>query len=511
MGTWNDQERGHEAVRAETPSRRVAGCMAALVGAIGLGGLVGWEAGVPWLMHWASWSGWEAPGGALAMLACAASLWLQLPVNVPRWRRRLAQGVSAATGIVALTAALEHASGIDLVFDDVLFTIGLPAPPDGAAGNSGFGATMTLLCASMSLVLLRTRSLPALCVSTASTSGALVLSLTALFGYSLDVSRDSGFWKLFGMALQSAVGFLVLGGGIMAGRPDRPLVATIISPHAGGIMARRILPFALGLPILLAVIQLMGEQAEGGSRSASMALRISLFVSLQTIVVLVSAYALNRTDARRRAAEESRRRMLDELDHRVKNTLASVISVCEQTLDSSRSLEEFRRAFMGRVHAMARAHEALAAHRWDGVSVRTLVETTMAPFVNEGNPRVRIDGRETLLPAAATLPVAATLHELATNAAKHGALSGPGGGIDVKWSSPSGGGTSIRWTETPGKAGGGRSRPVHSGGFGTTLIRGLVAHELKGSTDLVIDETGVRCSIFVPQTVRGLEAEGGVA
>ena len=69
MGTWNDQERGHEAVRAETPSRRVAGCMAALVGGIGLGGLVGWEAGVPWLMHWAWWWGWEAPGGALAMLA----------------------------------------------------------------------------------------------------------------------------------------------------------------------------------------------------------------------------------------------------------------------------------------------------------------------------------------------------------------------------------------------------------------------------------------------------------
>jgi hypothetical protein len=121
---------------------------------------------------------------------------------------------------------------------------------------------------------------------------------------------------------------------------------------------------------------------------------------VQTIVVLISAYALNRTDNKRREAEESRRLMLDELDHRVKNTLASVVAMCEQTLGSVKSMEEFRAAFIGRVHAMARAHEALASRRWDGVSIRELVETTVAPFATSGRSSFRLDGDEAVLPAA---------------------------------------------------------------------------------------------------------------
>jgi len=195
--------------------------------------------------------------------------------------------------------------------------------------------------------------------------------------------------------------------------------------------------------------------------------------------------------------------MLDELDHRVKNTLASVVAMCEQTLGSVKSMEEFRAAFIGRVHAMARAHEALASRRWDGVSIRELVETTMAPFATSGRSSFRLDGDEAVLPAAAAVPVAATLHELATNAAKHGALSESGGGISVEWSRPADGGMDIRWTERSPKRTGARSAPVHSGGFGTTLIRGLVAHELKGSTDLEIDDEGVRCRIHVPAGAAG--------
>jgi two-component sensor histidine kinase len=474
--------------------------MAAFVAAIGLGGLIGWKADIPGLHSWTAWTGWEAPGGAVAMLVCGACLWLQVPEVIPPWRRRVALGLSIITGALALMACIEEWFGVELTIDDLFFKIGLQKEIGDMPGN---GASITLLCACVSFVLFRTRSLPALCVSTVGTSGCLILSLTAVFGFSLGVDPGSPFWRIFGMSIQTALAFLVLGGGLIAGRPDRPLIATISSPHAGGVMARRILPVAIGLPLLLAGIQLVSERVGNASPSASVALRVSLFVSVQTIVVLISAYALNRTDNKRREAEESRRLMLDELDHRVKNTLASVVAMCEQTLGSVKSMEEFRAAFIGRVHAMARAHEALASRRWDGVSIRELVETTMAPFATSGRSSFRLDGDEAVLPAAAAVPVAATLHELATNAAKHGALSESGGGISVEWSRPADGGMDIRWTERSPKRTGARSAPVHSGGFGTTLIRGLVAHELKGSTDLEIDDEGVRCRIHVPAGAAG--------
>jgi hypothetical protein len=87
-------------------ARRVAMVMAAFVAAIGLGGLIGWKADIPGLRSWTAWTGWEAPGGAVAMLVCGACLWLQVPEVIPPWRRRVALGLSIITGALALMATV---------------------------------------------------------------------------------------------------------------------------------------------------------------------------------------------------------------------------------------------------------------------------------------------------------------------------------------------------------------------------------------------------------------------
>jgi two-component sensor histidine kinase len=150
---------------------------------------------------------------------------------------------------------------------------------------------------------------------------------------------------------------------------------------------------------------------------------------------------------------------------------------------------------------MARAHEALAATRWHGVELGPMIRATVEPFVGPGSDRLRLSGGRVILKAEAALPVAATLHELATNAVKHGGLSGrPDAGlIDVKWGVAEGGRLTIDWVETgSGAATVESANPGPSQGFGTTLIRGLIAHELKGSTDLDLAPGIVTCRLTVP-------------
>jgi PAS domain S-box-containing protein len=133
----------------------------------------------------------------------------------------------------------------------------------------------------------------------------------------------------------------------------------------------------------------------------------------------------------RKRVEEQQRVLLSELDHRVKNTLATVSAVVSHPLDASGSMADFATALDGRVQSMARAHELLSASRWQGISVAELVRRELAPYATTDN--TEINGPEVLLRAEAGQVMAMVLHELATNAAKYGALSTQNGRVSIKW------------------------------------------------------------------------------
>ena len=199
----------------------------------------------------------------------------------------------------------------------------------------------------------------------------------------------------------------------------------------------------------------------------------------------------------RKRAEEQQRLLVRELDHRVKNVLASVGAVAQRTGEGSGSVDEFLHGFDGRIQSMANAHALLSRSHWQGVSVAELVHNELAPCVRTGGAVV--EGPDILLFAEAIQPIAIALHELVTNALKYGALSAQNGHITVRWQCQKNDHAEERlvmdWIETGGPA---VVAPDHTG-YGTRAIRSLIPYELGGTVDLVFDPAGVRCRIEVPR------------
>jgi len=198
----------------------------------------------------------------------------------------------------------------------------------------------------------------------------------------------------------------------------------------------------------------------------------------------------------RKRAERHQRALNAELDHRVKNVLASVAAVAQRTREDSGSMDEFLQLFDGRIQSMANAHALLSRSHWEGVSLADLVYNELAPCVTEGNASV--EGPKVLLSPEATQPIAIVLHELVTNASKYGALTTPQGRILVRWDwrleAQAQGRLFVEWVETGGPPVVIPSQP----GYGTSAIRNLVPYELGGTVDLVFDAKGLRCSIELP-------------
>jgi PAS domain S-box-containing protein len=198
----------------------------------------------------------------------------------------------------------------------------------------------------------------------------------------------------------------------------------------------------------------------------------------------------------RKRAEEQQRLLVRELDHRVKNVLASVGAVAQRTREGSGSIDEFLHGFEGRMQSMANAHALLSRSHWQGVSLAELVRNELAPCVRTGG--ARIDGPDVVLGAEATQPIAIALHELVTNALKYGALSCENGHITVRWRCQHNGAAPSRlvmeWIESGGPA---VVAPQETG-YGTRAIRSLIPYELGGVVDLQFDAAGVRCHIEVP-------------
>ena len=218
------------------------------------------------------------------------------------------------------------------------------------------------------------------------------------------------------------------------------------------------------------------------------------------------------TDAKR--AEEHLLLLIHELNHRVKNTLATVQSIATQSLRGldGPEADAGRAAFEARLIALARAHDILTRESWEGAELRAVVADAVRPLESADGQRSRfvLSGPPLRLAPRLALSIAMALHELGTNAVKYGALSKEGGHVAIAWTVERGAELrlSLRWSES----GGPPVTPPTRTGFGSRLIERSLARELAGEVQLRYEPGGVVCTIDAPVPAPGLlERKGGTA
>jgi PAS domain S-box-containing protein len=205
--------------------------------------------------------------------------------------------------------------------------------------------------------------------------------------------------------------------------------------------------------------------------------------------------AIVRDITERRQFEEHQQLLVAEIDHRAKNLLASVQSMILLSMREARSIDAYTKTLIGRIGAMARAHELLSREKWEGARLHDLIRSELESLVGEDSDAVVIVGEDVRLPARPAQTLALALHELTTNAAKYGALSNPGGRVTITCAlgRRSSGTLRLDWVES----GGPEVRPPERRGFGSTLIHRGIAHALDGEATTDYAREGLRCHIEI--------------
>lgn len=218
----------------------------------------------------------------------------------------------------------------------------------------------------------------------------------------------------------------------------------------------------------------------------------------EVIAILDSATDLSEITIDRLHAEARQRLMVRELDHRVKNNLASVMSLAQQTAASADSIDAFLPALFGRITSLAIAHEQLAQSKWDGANLASMARQIAGSLTAISPERLAMEGPPVLLCPNMAPALSMVIHELAVNAAKHGALSHPAGRVTMIWQCrdhEEGQRLTIEWVELGGP-------PVSqepTQGLGMKLIHGLVESQLRGSVAFRFNPGGLECSIELPR------------
>lgn len=238
---------------------------------------------------------------------------------------------------------------------------------------------------------------------------------------------------------------------------------------------------------------------EAGLSSMSM-ITLLFGLAVASLLMLVSRLLTQQTLEDRRAIswfEEQnsiRNSLTRELNHRVKNTLANVLSIVSLTRRRSDDLDEFAEGLDGRIRALSATHDLLTQSEWGTTPIRSVIEVELAPYVRDEDHTLELDGPHTELAPNDALSLGLAIHELATNAAKYGSLSIAGGSVSVRWSQLNDTLAKIEWIESGGPP---VAQPQRRG-FGTDLIEKIVAHELRHPVELKFHPEGVRCTLMVP-------------
>jgi PAS domain S-box-containing protein len=212
---------------------------------------------------------------------------------------------------------------------------------------------------------------------------------------------------------------------------------------------------------------------------------------------LAGAVLIFRDVTERRRTAQRQSMLVGELNHRVKNALAIVQSLVQASLRqaTSRPAQAMAQTLAERLQALHRAHDLLLESQWSGASLKAMVERELEPYRREGGPKIMIKGNEVLLPPQCTSILAMTLHELATNAVKYGALSSNSGQLGISWKTTRGGRLLLTWEERA------TLNPVptrRGGGFGMRLIDQGIRHNLGGESKVEFRPTGLYVELNVP-------------
>jgi len=206
-------------------------------------------------------------------------------------------------------------------------------------------------------------------------------------------------------------------------------------------------------------------------------------------VVRISGVTIDITD--RKEADERQILLAREVDHRARNALAVIQSIIRLT--HANSVEDYVQAIEGRIKALARAHTLLSDSRWNGADLGSLVNEELAPY--RAGDRIRCGGPDISLQPATAQGLALALHELATNAAKHGALSAPGGKISLDWQLQ-GDALTLHWVENDGP----RIAEPTSRSFGLKVIAASIQQQLGGRASFDWNPQGLRCAVSIPRS-----------
>ena len=272
------------------------------------------------------------------------------------------------------------------------------------------------------------------------------------------------------------------------------LLAELHSPAPGNAVAER--------KLLIAghswVLQVRASDRQTLSPLSLLTLIFGLLIASLLLVVarLLTQQALEDQEALAWLQQQNsiRSSLTRELNHRVKNTLANVLSIVALTRRRATDLDSFAEGLDGRIRALSATHDLLTQSDWGATPIRSVIEVELAPYAKAGEHQLNLSGPDVELAPNDTLSLGLAIHELATNAAKYGALSTAGGKVAVSWYRLSDTLARIEWVEAGGP-------PVPEGrvrGFGTDLIEKIVAHELGNPVDLRFEEHGVECSLTVP-------------
>lgn len=202
----------------------------------------------------------------------------------------------------------------------------------------------------------------------------------------------------------------------------------------------------------------------------------------------------------RKEAESRQIALMNELNHRVKNTLATVQALASQTMRSGGVSDEVRAAFEARLLALSRTHDQLTRAGWQAADLASILKCALAPYESGSAGRIKLGQDPVRLQPQAALTLAMVLHELAANAARHGSLAVPDGTLDVTWQVVGKAGERrlrFEWQESGGPT---VEAPKHTG-FGMRLAERSVTRALKGSLDMAFDPRGVRCTMELPLPV----------
>ncbi len=245
---------------------------------------------------------------------------------------------------------------------------------------------------------------------------------------------------------------------------------------------------------------LLQLQSANGSSLSMLSMLTLLFGLMVASLLMIVARLLTQQAVEDQAsldwlAEQNsiRDTLTRELNHRVKNTLANVLSIVSLTRRRASSLDEFAEGIDGRIRALSATHDLLTQSDWGTTPIRAVIEAELAPYARaEGS--IELAGPRVELAPNDALSLGLAIHELATNATKYGGLSSPTGKVRITWALDRDDRASVRWVES-----GGPPVPAQRPrGFGTDLIEKIVAHELRHPVDLRFEESGVNCTLFVP-------------